>query len=107
MRRREFITLLGGAAATWPLVARAQHSTMPLIGFVDSGSPAAMTANIAAFHRGLSETGYTDGQNLTIDYRWADGQYDRLPPAATRNKSSTARVILLGEVKTLPAWSWT
>jgi putative ABC transport system substrate-binding protein len=80
MRRREFMSLLGGAAV-YPLTARAQQST-PVIGFLDSGSPAGMTENLAAFHRGLGEIGYTEGQNLTIEYRWARGRYDQLPALA-------------------------
>jgi putative tryptophan/tyrosine transport system substrate-binding protein len=79
VRRREFIGLFGGAAAVWPLVAGAQQSTVPTIGFLNGGSPEGYAANLAGFLQGLKEAGYVDGQNVRIEYRWAEGHYDRLP----------------------------
>src|SRR5215467_4284673 len=79
IRRREFVFTLGGAAAAWPLAARAQQPAMPIVGFVEGRSAETTVRQAAAFRKALSETGYVEGQNVMVEYHWLDGQYDRLP----------------------------
>jgi putative ABC transport system substrate-binding protein len=89
LKRRQFITLLGGTVAVWPLQAEAQKPALPTIGFLSSTSAVQWSQFIAAFHRGLGELGYTEGANVGIEYRWAQGQYDRLPGLASVSKDSS------------------
>lgn len=82
MRRREFVALIGGAMAAWPVTARGQHKATPVIGILGSGSPNDSRVSMDAFRQALSEAGYVEGRNLVIEYRWAEGNYDRLPALA-------------------------
>jgi putative tryptophan/tyrosine transport system substrate-binding protein len=103
IRRREFIFTLGGTVAAWPLAARAQQA-MPVVGFLSSGFPNAYLPFLAAFHTGLSESGYIEGKNLKFEYRWAEGQFERLPPlAADLIHRSVAVVVTSGVASGLAA----
>jgi putative tryptophan/tyrosine transport system substrate-binding protein len=79
MRRRDFLTLIGGGTVTWPLAVRAQQPALPVVGFIQGGSADGSPRNVAAFRKGLNETGYVEGQNVTVEYHWLEGRFDRLP----------------------------
>jgi len=101
MKRREFVALIGGAVAGWPLAARAQQPALPVIGFIRDGSAASNARWLAGFHKGLGETGYVEGQNVTVEYHWLEGKYDRLPEiSADLVRRQVAAIVTLG---TLPA----
>ena len=96
LKRREFITLIGGAAALWPVGARAQQRSMPVIGFLHTRSPEDSTAQLAAFRRGLAENGYTEGENVHVEYRWGRGKYDLMPALAAELVHLPASLLFAG-----------
>jgi putative tryptophan/tyrosine transport system substrate-binding protein len=103
MRRREFFTFLSGVVVGWPLAARAQQSTLPVVGFLNSGSPESYPRNIRQFHEGLRDAGFVEGRNVAIEYRWAEDQTDRLPALAADLVRRQVTVIFANGPAALPA----
>ena len=105
MKRRQFISLIGGVAVAWPLAARAQQPAMPVVGFMSARSPGESAHLVAAFRRGLGEGGFIEGQNVALEFRWARGQYDRLPALATElvNRGIAVLVAVGGDPSSVAA----
>ncbi len=103
MRRREFITLLGGTAASWPLTARGQQPAIPVIGYLHSASASGWAPFINSFRNGLKETGYVEGRNIAVEYRWAEGQIDQLPALAADLVARPVAAIFVDTRSTLAA----
>src|SRR6202043_4077996 len=104
LRRREFITLFGSTAAAWPLGALAQQPAMPVVGFLSTGAPDTFAHLVAPFRQGLSEAGYLEGRNVAIEYRWSEGQYDRLPAMVSELlRRDVALIAALGTPSALAA----